>query len=188
VNREYEFFANSSINRLDVNFVADLVFDKIGEFPIYIGPYPQNETDIEILKMNGISAVLNVQTDIDQVHRQVDWSSHLRAYEKNQIQIERYPIRDFDQEDLMKKLRGASDLLHKLISNNKTVYVHCTAGMSRAAATVILYIALYHNKNFVGIEETYDFVKSHRKIICPNMKVLERVFELSSKSREDDQI
>jgi protein-tyrosine phosphatase len=172
LDRCEELLANSTINRLDINFVADFRFNKMGSFPIYIGPYPQNEDEIETMANSGVTAVLNVQTDRDLKHRQVNWEAHLRAYLEHDIKVIRYPIEDFNQEDLIKKLKGAGDALSDLVSDEKTVYVHCTAGMSRAAATVIIYLVFYQNYT---LEDAFDFVKSHREIICPNMKAIEKV-------------
>lgn len=172
--REYEYLINSKVDRLDINFISDLKFNKIGDYPIYIGPYPQNEDDIQVISRAGISAVLNVQTDTDMIHRQINWPHNLKAYEKYNIEIVRYPIRDFDQQDLINKLKDCSEELKRLLDNQKTVYVHCTAGMSRAAATVIAYLVFNES---MSLEEAYDFVKSYRHIICPNIGAIAQVIK-----------
>ncbi len=120
----------------------------------------------------GVTAVLNVQTDLDILHRQINWTNIQKTYKKLNIELIRQPIRDFDKDDLIQKLKGASDLLEKLISKKKVVYVHCTAGMSRAAATVIAYLVFYDS---YSVEEAFDYVKSYRDIICPNMKAINEV-------------
>jgi protein-tyrosine phosphatase len=168
---------NSHIDKLDVNFVSHLKFDKIGDYNIYIGPYPQNEDDIETMAKAGITAVLNVQTDLDMVHRQVNWKNNLAAFKRHNIEVVRYPIRDFDQQDLIHKLKGANDLLNELIMEKHTVYVHCTAGMSRAAATVIGYLVFYE---CYSLEDAYDYTKSFRSIICPNINALAEVVKQNS--------
>lgn len=170
--KENELMINNEILRFDINFVSELIYNKMGHLPIYIGPYPQNSKEIEILKKDGITAVLNVQSDLDHQHRQINWNFQLKAYKDNLVLIERYPIFDFNPEDLINKLKGAGDLLNKLIKENHTVYVHCTAGMSRAAATVICY--LYYYQSF-SLNDAYEFVKKHRSIICPNLKAIQQV-------------
>ena len=172
VGREIEILANSHVKKLDVNFVSELKFNKIGDYNIYIGPYPQNEDDIALLSKADISAVLNVQTDLDMTHRQINWPANLNAYKKHEIEVVRYPIRDFDPVDLRIKLQGAAEKLKELLNSNKTVYVHCTAGMSRAAATVISYLVLFDT---YSLDEAYEYVKFFRNIICPNMNVLSKV-------------
>ncbi len=177
IGREVEILTNSKIVKFDINFVSSLKFDKIGDFKIFIGPYPQNEEDIETMSKNKITAVLNVQTDLDMTHRQINWKNNLKAYEKYNIKIIRYPIRDFDQSDLILKLKGAQEELTSLLEEGNSVYVHCTAGMSRAAATVIAHLVFKENFN---LEEAYDYVKTNRPIICPNYKAIEEVIRNNS--------
>ncbi len=45
------------------------------------------------------------------------------------------------------------------------VLVHCAAGVSRSASTVIAYIM---KKRGWGFNETFNYVKKRRPIICPN--------------------
>ncbi len=173
-NRECELLLNNNIVRFDPNFVADLIFNKLGEYPIYIGPYPQNGKNIETLHNTGVTAVINLQSDIDHLHRQINWQDNLKAYAQNNIEIRRYPILDFSSEDLVKNLKASGDLLNELLKNNHVVYVHCTAGMSRAAATVIIYLYYYQ---YMSFEDAYDLVKKHRSIICPNVGAIKQVIK-----------
>ena len=163
---------NSYLEILDVNFVANLVFNKMGDKKIYIGPYPQSEDDFKTISESGIDSILNVQSDKDLIFRQINHQLQLKQAKKYGITINRYPIEDFNQEDLFEKLKGAGDLLNKLMKQGKTVYVHCTAGMSRAAATVIIYLVLYEDFN---VEEATKFCKKHRPVICPNYGVINRI-------------
>jgi len=163
---------NSYLEILDVNFVANLVFNRMGDKKIYIGPYPQSEEDFKIIAESGIDSILNVQSDKDLIFRQINHQLQLKQAKNLGITINRYPIEDFNQEDLFEKLKGAGDLLNKLMQQGKTVYVHCTAGMSRAAATVIIYLVLYENYT---VEDATNFCKKHRPVICPNYGVINRI-------------
>lgn len=173
-NNETEYLINNKIMRLDINFVADLVYHKIGDFPIFIGPYPQHEEDIDKLSSNGITAVLNLQTDQDMNHRQVNWETNLQIYKKKRIDPVRFPIQDFNRKDLSAKLAEAANVLKNLISKLHKVYVHCTAGMSRAAATVIAYLVLNGSYSVV---DAHDYVKSYRSIICPDIQAIKQAVE-----------
>ena len=62
--------------------------------------------------------------------------------------------------------------MNDLLKKGKKVYVHCTAGMSRSAAAVIIYLVLYENYT---VEEANNFCKKYRPIICPNYGVINRV-------------
>jgi protein-tyrosine phosphatase len=144
----------------------------MGDKKIYIGPYPQSENDFKIISESGINSILNVQSDKDLIFRQINHQLQLKQSKSYGIKINRYPIEDFNQEDLAEKLKGAGDLLNKLLKEGNTVYVHCTAGMSRAAATVIIYLVLYENYT---VEEAANFCKKHRPVICPNYGVINRI-------------
>ena len=163
---------NSFLEILDVNFVANLVFNRMGDKKIYIGPYPQSLDDFKKISEAGINSILNVQSDKDLIFRQINHQLQLKQTKSLGIKINRYPIEDFNQEDLAEKLKGAGDLLNKLLKDGNTVYVHCTAGMSRAAATVIIYLVLYENYT---VEEAANFCKKHRPVICPNYGVINRI-------------
>ena len=173
INIESNYFLiNSFLEILDVNFVSELEFNKMGNKNIFIGPYPQSENDFKKLYENGINSILNVQTDKDMKIRQINYQFQLELAKKYKIKIYRYPIEDFNQIDLYNKLKGAGDLLNELIKEGKIIYVHCTAGMSRAAATVIIYLVLYENYN---VEDADNFCKKYRPIICPNYGVINRI-------------
>ena len=163
---------NSFLEILDVNFVANLVFNKMGDKKIYIGPYPQSYEDFKLISESGINSILNVQSDKDLIFRQINHELQLKQSKSLGIKINRYPIEDFNQEDLAEKLKGAGDLLNKLLKEGNTVYVHCTAGMSRAAATVIIYLVLYENYT---VEDAANFCKKHRPVICPNYGVINKI-------------
>jgi protein-tyrosine phosphatase len=165
---------NSFLEILDVNFVANLVFNKMGDKNIYIGPYPQSENDFKTIKESGINAILNVQTDKDFAFRQINHQLQLKQAGDLGLTIYRYPIEDFNHDDLLVRLKGAGDLLNKLIKEGKTVYVHCTAGMGRAAATVIIYLVLYEG---FSVNDAWNFCKKYRPVICPNIGVINNVVD-----------
>ena len=168
----YYLLTNSFLEVLDVNFVSNLEFNKMGDKNIFIGPYPQSINDFKKLSESKIDTILNVQSDKDLLIRQVNFEIQLEEAKKFGITINRYPIEDFNQIDLYNKLKGAGDILNQLLKEGKKVYVHCTAGMSRAAATVIIYLVLYENYT---VEEANNFCKKYRPVICPNYGVINKI-------------
>ena len=171
---ENVFLQNSFLEEFDVNFVANLVFNKMGDKKIYIGPYPQSYNDFREIASNNIDSILNVQTDKDLIFRQINLKEQLKECKELGIEITRYPIEDFNEKDLLLKLKGAGDKLKELLDKGKTVYVHCTAGMGRATATVAIYLILYED---YSVEEAINFIKSYRPVACPNVKVINKVVE-----------
>ena len=169
---EYKLLTNSFLQILDVNFVADFIFNKMGEKNIYIGPYPQNANDIISLSKSNINAILNVQSEGDLKYRQINIKALKNKCKELNIEYVHYPIEDFNSDDLFNKLKGAGDELNTLLKKDKIVYVHCTAGMSRAAATVIIYLILYEDFN---VESAKNYCKKYRPVICPNYDVINKI-------------
>ena len=108
------------------------------------------------------------------LHRQINWSELINSYRNFNFRVERFPIKDFSRDELIAKLKPASDILHELISDGKEVYVHCTAGMNRAAAIVITYIVF---SDSLSLEEAYEYVRSYREIICPDINDISQVIK-----------
>jgi protein-tyrosine phosphatase len=54
------------------------------------------------------------------------------------------------------------------------VYVHCTAGMGRAPACVLVYLSLYKG---MEPDEANLYVKSYRTVSVPNMRAVRNVVE-----------
>ncbi len=169
---ENVFLQNSFLEQFDVNFVANLVFNKMGDKKIFIGPYPQSYNDFVEISNANVDAILNVQTDKDLVFRQINHNEQKKESKELGIDIIRYPIEDFNEVDLALRLKGAGDKLKELLDKGKTVYVHCTAGMGRATATVVIYLVLYED---FSIDQAVKFVKTYRPVACPNVNVIRKV-------------
>mmetsp|Transcript_34822 Transcript_34822/g.45838 ORF Transcript_34822/g.45838 Transcript_34822/m.45838 type:complete len:113 (+) Transcript_34822:1002-1340(+) len=108
----------------------------------------------------GVTGVFNVQTEIDHSHRGIDWPRMCRYYSQRSIEPVHFPIHDFNQDDLISKLHGAACELNNMINvRGRAVYVHCTAGMGRAPAAVLVYLCLFRG---MEPEQARAFVKSHR--------------------------
>ena len=74
----------------------------------------------------------------------------------------------------MNKLFEAAKSLNHLINiQNKKVYVHCTAGMGRATATVVAYLCMFKKvQNWWDPHAIDRLVKHYRKVSVPNMHVV----------------
>ena len=65
-------------------------------------------------------------------------------YKQLGIYFVHFPIIDFNEHDLTSKLFEAAKILHEMICKKSLkVYVHCTAGMGRAPASVLAYLCLF---------------------------------------------
>ncbi len=163
---------NQTLDILDINYVArGMQITPLTDY-LLIGPYPQLADDIRQLQRSGIQAVVNLQTDEDFDARGIDWPVVNRLYEKAGIECLRLPILDFDGEDLEKLLPDAINALDKLQKAGKVTYIHCTAGIGRAPALAIAWLARDKQQT---VDTITDYVKGRRPIITPNMSVLKRI-------------
>ena len=103
----------------------------------------------------------------------------LKLYADAGMEAQRFPITDFNEEDLCRNLLKAAKTLHELIDNRKrTVYVHCTAGMGRAPACVLVYLCLFKKVPcWQNPAEVDKLVKSYRPVSVPNLRAVTRVVE-----------
>ena len=107
---------------------------------LFVGSCPRNGADIEGLKQLGVTAVLNLQTDDDMAHLDLNWAAIETCHQAFGVEVRRVPVRDYDHKDLCKKLPACVQALAELIQQGHTVYVHCTAGSGRSPSVVIAYL------------------------------------------------
>lgn len=84
-------------------------------YRLYIGPYPQNRTEIEKLNQIGIKAVLNLQTRSDMKYRFLDWNDLRNDYREKSIKVVNYSILDMNAEDIKFKAYEGANLLQELV-------------------------------------------------------------------------
>jgi protein-tyrosine phosphatase len=127
---------------------------------VLVGPCPQSPQDIGRLKRDyGVSAVLNLQTDDDMDYWGFDWSELEHRYRKLGIEVRRSPIRDFDPDDLRRKLPQCVKALDALLQQGHKVYVHCSMGINRSPSVVIAYLAWIKG---LSLEDAVDRVTTVR--------------------------
>ena len=107
---------------------------------LFVGTFPGSPEDIDRLRREGVTAVLNVQTDEDMADWGVDWDRMESYYRETGIEVRRVPVRDFDPDDLRRKLPRCVEALDELLHQGHTVYVHCNMGVNRSPSIVIAYL------------------------------------------------
>ena len=133
---------------------------------LYIGSCPQTTKAIDSLRYTGVTAIVNFQTEEDEANVNIDWPALSVRYDSHGIKVRRIPVRDFDAEDLAKKLPQCVRTLAELLDAGNTVYIHCTAGMGRSPTVAIAYL-YWHGG--MTLDQAYDHVRS-RRACAPTLK------------------
>lgn len=127
---------------------------------LIVGSCPQDAADVARLgRKAGVRAVLNLQTDEDFTIWRINWRGVQRAYEARGLRLARVPIRDFDPLDLRTRLAVATEALDRLMQSYERVYTHCTAGIGRAPAVAIAWLAWYRG---LPLERAVEYVTGRR--------------------------
>ena len=149
-------------------------FNRI-EDNIFIGSAPRNAVDAKRLSQQlQISAVLSLQTDQDFRQHSIDFSQLVTLYNELGIQVNRYPITDFDASDMACKLIEPVKALHVLLDQGHCVYVHCNAGICRASATVLGYLHIYRA---MDLDEGLQYLRSKRPVVNPYMDAVRQAMQ-----------
>ena len=136
---------------------------------LFVGAFPKSAGDVELLRREcGVTAVLNLQTDDDMRHFNLDWNSLQARYLASGIELWRVPVRDFDTEDLREKLPECVRLLNHLLGAGHSVYVHCSAGAGRSPTVVAAYL---HWRCGRDLDEAVTFLKRCRPC-SPNVEAI----------------
>jgi protein-tyrosine phosphatase len=116
--------------------------------------------DLELLLASRINAVLNLAYDLD--------VSYIRAEAPHdyRYQIEYHKVGLIDGPgNHPTALIAAVYTLDALLQRNRTVLVHCHAGVSRSSTVVAVYLA---HKNSLGFDEALAQVRQKRWQVNPN--------------------
>jgi protein-tyrosine phosphatase len=82
------------------------------------------------------------------------------------IDWHRFVIDDDRDEKISQHFFTVHTIISEALNNNKNVIVHCAAGMSRSPTLVIAYLMI---ENRWSYEATYNYVRSRRGIVEPNI-------------------
>jgi protein-tyrosine phosphatase len=136
---------------------------------LFVGSCPASREDINHLKADyGVTAILSFQTDHDLDYCDLDWNRLETRCRELAIEVRRIPVRDFDGEDLRRKLSRCVHALDELLGSGHTVYVHCNVGAGRSPTVVIAYL---HWKRAWGLDEAIEHV-TRRRSCSPNVEAI----------------
>lgn len=122
--------------------------------------------DVQCLLQKGITCILNVTEEWPQPR------------ELKGIMFKRIPLRDEEEEELLKKFEMIFDFLDDVKKRKKRVLIHCAVGKSRSAAIVIGYLMKSQRRT---LQEAYHVVRRVRPIIAPNDGFITQLMEYEKK-------
>jgi protein-tyrosine phosphatase len=103
---------------------------------LFVGSHPRTLSDIERLRGLAVTAVLNLQTDEDMASVDLLWQPLEEQYRRGPLRLVRFPVKE-EQEEMAAKFSHCVRVLEGLLSENHTVYLHCTAGIARSPTVAI---------------------------------------------------
>lgn len=142
---------------------------------VYVGSGPINEEDVARLKQMKITAVISLQTDEDLLARDTDWQKLKAWYADNEINAQRFPIKDFDETDMTAKIGQPIVLLNDFLNDGQRVYIHCNTGICRAPAVVLGYLCHYEK---MSVAEAMRQIQIARPIASPFRTAVKQALEL----------
>ena len=118
----------------------------------------------EILKSNGITAILNCTTKLP---------NHFK---------EEFFYLNLDLEDDDKQnIESTFEISHKFISENEKILIHCQAGVSRSPTIILSYLIKFENFN---LKDAMNFVRKKRNIVFPNVGFVYQLIEYEKKIKK----
>lgn len=115
---------------------------------VIVGSALSSLDDVLRLKQLNVTAVICLQSDAELKERDVDLTEIRTWYADNNIVMHHFPINDFDEVDLSKKIAKPINTLNQLLGDKQKVYVHCNAGICRAPAVVLGYLCHHEGMSF----------------------------------------
>ena len=140
----------------DYSIIKNGIF--IGNVHSVIGNYSTNDEDI--LSEINIKVVISALTEEEYEDYMIG------EQDFHNIEWIRLVIDDDKDEKISQYFFEVHNIINKALAENKNVIVHCAAGISRSSSLVIAYLMI---ENRWLYEEAYNYVKSKRSIINPNI-------------------
>ncbi len=125
---------------------------------LYLGS-EWNASNLEELRSNGITHVLNVTREIDNFFPAVFTYKNVREY-------------DEESTDLLKYLDRTYKFIKRAKESGGRVLIHCKMGISRSATVTIAFIMKEYG---LSLKEALDAVKERRSIVKPNKSFLKQL-------------
>lgn len=105
---------------------------------LFVGSSLREASEIEELRSQGITAIFSLQTEEDIGEHGLQWEK--KAALAAGLGFRNVPVKDFDTAELQRKLPECVLALDEMLRAGHTVYLHCTAGVSRSPTVAVAYM------------------------------------------------
>lgn len=141
------FYALASFQKMN------LILEASGTYgALYLGDIDA-ANDVKNLEKYGITAVLTVA------------AGARISYDKQVVDHLVIAADDIETYNLARHFDRGMEFIERNRSQGRSVLVHCFAGVSRSATMTLAYLMKYYKMTFI---KAMNFVKSKRRVICPN--------------------
>ena len=153
----------------------DLIHNSIfiGNVHSVIGNYATQDSDV--LDILQIKTVISALSEEEYAHYE------LSKEDLQDIEWYRLVIDDDEEERISNYFFDVHKIIRDSVANGKNVMVHCAAGISRSVTLVIAYLMI---ENGWAMREAYNYVKSRREIIEPNIGFMKQLQGLEYKLKQ----
>ena len=114
------------------------------------------------LKKLGVTHIMNVSNEVDNFHTQ-------------NFVYKRVPLPDNEQSNMEPYFPGILDFFDRVKNKKAKIFVHCTAGASRAPTAVCAYLVV---RNEITLCDAFNYLRSRRMSVRPNRAFLFNLAEL----------
>ena len=121
--------------------------------------------DKEGLEKNGIETIISAIIGAKAVH---PFNYH----------YERAELRDIEDEDILVEIERLLPIIHKNLTEDKGVLVHCMEGRSRSVSICAAYLIQYLDYT---VDEALDYIREKRSCIKPNSGYIEQLREFEQR-------
>ena len=149
---------------------------------LIVGSFPASRIDVNRLAQAGVTAVVNLQSDVDFVHLGVNWPALEASYLELGIAVYRVPMIDFDEVDIAQWVPKAAECVNQAMDKKYRVYLHCTAGRERSPTTAAAWLTWYGG---YSLDDALHRVRSTRHLANPYEAILR---SLGPPRQSDDRV